>query len=164
MKSQLNLVCSFIQILIHVRSNMLENVIKILQDTVDRNVSVFVKRHVISEDVVSVPVLQVVPSARAPFRCSPGTVALRRPLQQEIRPSSVSPAVSGRACSVRRLFPPGVVWLLGFSGNRLLRVLSSALFLFFLKHPVPSLCSSLSANPCFLFGEGNNKPKRVTSP
>ncbi|XP_059132501.1 pentatricopeptide repeat-containing protein 2, mitochondrial isoform X1 [Peromyscus eremicus] len=41
------------QILIHVRSDMLENVIKILQDTVDRNVSVFVKRHTFSEDVLA---------------------------------------------------------------------------------------------------------------
>ncbi|XP_036062872.1 pentatricopeptide repeat-containing protein 2, mitochondrial isoform X2 [Onychomys torridus] len=46
-----SITCANLNILIHVRSNMLENVIKILQDTVDRNISVFVKKHAFSEDV-----------------------------------------------------------------------------------------------------------------
>ncbi|MEJ1275616.1 pentatricopeptide repeat domain 2 [Cricetulus griseus] len=41
------------KILIHVRSNMLENLIKILQDNIDRNVSLFVKRHMFSEEVLA---------------------------------------------------------------------------------------------------------------
>ncbi|XP_036062873.1 pentatricopeptide repeat-containing protein 2, mitochondrial isoform X3 [Onychomys torridus] len=48
-----SITCANLNILIHVRSNMLENVIKILQDTVDRNISVFVKKHAFSEDVLA---------------------------------------------------------------------------------------------------------------
>ncbi|XP_038179523.1 pentatricopeptide repeat-containing protein 2, mitochondrial isoform X2 [Arvicola amphibius] len=46
-----NIACANLNILIHVQSNRLENLIKILQDTVDRSVSVFVKRHAFSEEV-----------------------------------------------------------------------------------------------------------------
>ncbi|EGW04160.1 pentatricopeptide repeat-containing protein 2, mitochondrial isoform X1 [Cricetulus griseus] len=45
--------CANLNILIHVRSNMLENLIKILQDNIDRNVSLFVKRHMFSEEVLA---------------------------------------------------------------------------------------------------------------
>ncbi|KAK7808643.1 hypothetical protein U0070_010042 [Myodes glareolus] len=48
-----SITCANLNILIHVRSNMLENLIKILQDTVDRSVSMFVKRHAFSEEVLA---------------------------------------------------------------------------------------------------------------
>jgi hypothetical protein len=53
----------FIQILIHIQSNMLESLLKILEDSLDTNLSKFVRRHTFSEEVVSVPTLQVTPSA-----------------------------------------------------------------------------------------------------
>lgn len=48
-----SITCANLNILIHVRSNRLENLIKILQDTVDRSVSMFVKRHAFSEEVLA---------------------------------------------------------------------------------------------------------------
>ena len=43
----------FIQIMIHIQSNMLETLIDILKDATEGNRSRFVKRHVFSEEVVS---------------------------------------------------------------------------------------------------------------
>lgn len=75
----------FIQILIHIQSNMLESLMKILEDALDINLSKFVRRYTFSEEVVSVPVLQVAPSASSPI------VTVPRPaVQQEVRHSSLS--------------------------------------------------------------------------
>lgn len=43
----------FIQIMIHVQSNMLKALIEILKDATEGNLSRFVKKHVFSEEVVS---------------------------------------------------------------------------------------------------------------
>ncbi|KAL1782898.1 pentatricopeptide repeat-containing protein 2, mitochondrial isoform X1 [Sigmodon hispidus] len=48
-----SITCTNLNILIHVQSNMLKELIKILQDNVDRNVSIFVKRHPFSEEVLA---------------------------------------------------------------------------------------------------------------
>ena len=48
----------FIQIMIHIQSNMLKTLIDILKDATEGNLSRFVKRHVFSEEVVSVRFLQ----------------------------------------------------------------------------------------------------------
>ncbi|XP_050009787.1 pentatricopeptide repeat-containing protein 2, mitochondrial isoform X1 [Alexandromys fortis] len=48
-----NITCANLNILIHIRSNRLESLIKILEDTVDRSVSMFVKRHAFSEEVLA---------------------------------------------------------------------------------------------------------------
>ncbi|XP_051028434.1 pentatricopeptide repeat-containing protein 2, mitochondrial [Acomys russatus] len=48
-----SITCANLNILIHVQSNMLESLIKILQDTLDRNLSKFVKRHAFSEEVLT---------------------------------------------------------------------------------------------------------------
>ena len=43
----------FIQIMIHIQSNMLKTLIDILKDATEGNLSRFVKKHVFSEEVVS---------------------------------------------------------------------------------------------------------------
>ena len=48
----------FIQIMIHIQSNTLKTLIDILKDATEGNLSKFVKRHVFSEEVVSVRFLQ----------------------------------------------------------------------------------------------------------
>lgn len=48
-----SIACTNLNMLIHVQSNMMESLIKILQDTLDRNLSKFVKRHMFSEEVLT---------------------------------------------------------------------------------------------------------------
>ncbi|XP_008836696.1 pentatricopeptide repeat-containing protein 2, mitochondrial isoform X4 [Nannospalax galili] len=48
-----SITCTNLNIIIHIQSNMLENLMKILQDAADRNLSKFVKRHEFSEEVLT---------------------------------------------------------------------------------------------------------------
>lgn len=48
-----SITCTNLNILIHIQSNMLESLLKILQDALDPNLSKFVRRHTFSEEVLA---------------------------------------------------------------------------------------------------------------
>lgn len=48
-----SIVCINLNILIHIQSNMLESLLKILEDSLDTNLSKFVRRHTFSEEVLA---------------------------------------------------------------------------------------------------------------
>lgn len=61
----------FLQIMIHIQSNMLKSLIDILKDATEGNLSRFVKKHVFSEEVVSRRLPQKsCKGARTPFKPS----------------------------------------------------------------------------------------------